>query len=78
MDLKEKLLAPGAARLEGFEVRLGVTGLKRYRCPYCGGWVEPGIAHTVAFAVGAVQDRRHYHYGCWIKQAKAAGKAPRP
>jgi hypothetical protein len=51
---------------EGFEVRT-VSGDRRYRCPYCEGWIEPGVAHVVAFPSGRAEERRHYHNGCWVK-----------
>jgi len=44
---------------------------KDYVCPGCGGTVPPGIAHVVVwradsiFGDRAVEDRRHWHTGCW-------------
>lgn len=60
---------PGLA-VEGFEVR-SVTGERRYRCPYCQGWVEPGTPHIVAFPAGQPAQRRHYHTGCWARDRGA-------
>ncbi|TQO21393.1 hypothetical protein [Paramicrobacterium agarici] len=64
------------------EVRRGVTwniqpvsaarALKEYICPGCGGVVEPGNPHLVAWrADGVLGDsadlaaRRHWHSHCW-------------
>lgn len=48
------------------------AGAKRYRCPYCNGWIEPGISHVVAFQTGHPEDRRHYHAGCWVRHRAGA------
>ncbi|MFD1721806.1 hypothetical protein [Amnibacterium endophyticum] len=46
--------------------------LKAYRCPGCGGEIEPAVAHLVAWrADGVLGDaadlaaRRHWHLHCW-------------
>lgn len=45
---------------------------KAYRCPECGGEIEAGQAHVVAWSAehlfgdeAAVRDRRHWHSHCW-------------
>lgn len=45
-----------------------VTGSagKTYRCPGCDQEIRPGTGHLVAWpADGAVDERRHWHTGCW-------------
>lgn len=68
--LQQKITGDAASRLDGFEVRTSINNLKRYKCPYCGGWVEPGKLHTVAVPVACPEARRHYHSGCWTKHVK--------
>lgn len=69
-SIAERVLGPGWAQVEGYEVRESVQALKRYRCPYCEGWIEPGTPHLVVVPVGRSEDRRHYHTACWAKQAQ--------
>jgi hypothetical protein len=69
--LEDSLLGPAAGRVDGFQVRRTSNDQKRYRCPYCEGWVEPGTPHTVAVPDGRPQDRRHYHSACWARQARS-------
>lgn len=69
--LEETLLGPASGRVEGFEVRRTANHQKRYRCPYCQGWVEPVTPHLVAFPSGRPEERRHYHSACWSRQANA-------
>jgi hypothetical protein len=76
--VQERILGPGSARLEGFEVRRAVNKLKRYRCPYCEGWVEPGSHHIVALPAGTPDARRHFHTGCWSKHARTLARGVRP
>jgi len=41
---------------------------KTYRCPGCDHEVRPGVGHLVAWPAdefGDVEDRRHWHNGCW-------------
>ena len=67
---------PAWTELEGFEVQ-PATGPKRYRCPWCEGWIEPGMPHVVAFESGRPEDRRHYHSPCWRRYAASArGRLP--
>lgn len=70
-SLEDSLLGPAAGRVDGFEVRHTSNHEKRYRCPYCEGWVEPGTLHTVALPSGRPEERRHYHAGCWARQARS-------
>ena len=46
--------------------------LKVYRCPGCGGDIEPGTPHVAVWAADdffgddhALADRRHWHTHCW-------------
>lgn len=47
------------------------SAVKDYTCPGCGGTVVQGTAHVVVwradsiFGERAVEDRRHWHTGCW-------------
>ncbi|WP_181138258.1 hypothetical protein [Saccharopolyspora kobensis] len=46
---------------------------KVYRCPGCDHEIRPGIAHVVAWpsaAHGGVEDRRHWHNGCWSARSR--------
>ncbi|MCV7317594.1 hypothetical protein H7J77_18870 [Mycolicibacillus parakoreensis] len=42
---------------------------KTYRCPGCDHEIRPGTAHLVAWptddAAAGLEDRRHWHTGCW-------------
>ncbi|MDR7301113.1 hypothetical protein [Haloactinomyces albus] len=41
---------------------------KLYRCPGCDHEIRPGVGHVVAWPAddyGSVEDRRHWHTGCW-------------
>lgn len=38
---------------------------KAYRCPGCDHEVAAGTGHLVAWPAGDVDDRRHWHTGCW-------------
>lgn len=47
--------------------------VKTYRCPGCDQEIRPGIAHVVAWPAdeyGSVEDRRHWHNGCWAARAR--------
>lgn len=51
----------------------GSQATKWYRCPGCDHEIRPGVAHVVAWPSterGSVQDRRHWHSGCWNQRAK--------
>ncbi|HJP77821.1 MAG TPA: hypothetical protein VJ914_26360 [Pseudonocardiaceae bacterium] len=46
----------------------GAQATKVYRCPGCDHEIQPGVPHLVAWPAldyGSVQDRRHWHTGCW-------------
>lgn len=70
-ELAGRIVGPAWAQVEGFEVRTSRQDSKRYRCPYCEGWIEPGTLHLVVFPSARPEDRRHYHSPCW---AKASGR----
>ena len=73
--------APGAAfeRVEehddGDWVVRSITGsssTKTYRCPGCNQEIRPATPHLVVWPAdgyGTVDDRRHWHKGCWAKRA---------
>ena len=67
-EIAGRVVGPAWAAAEGFEVR-STAGQRRYRCPWCEGWIEPGTPHVVAFPVGRPEDRRHYHSPCWRRRA---------
>lgn len=53
----------------------GAQAVKAYTCPGCQGTVAPGTPHVVAWpalpavhATSAVEDRRHWHTGCWQRR----------
>lgn len=42
------------------------TSAKSYRCPGCEQLIPPGRGHLVAWPLsGGVDERRHWHPGCW-------------
>ncbi|MFD4368050.1 ATP/GTP-binding protein [Rhodococcus sp. NPDC058521] len=45
----------------------GARATKSYRCPGCDHEIRPGVAHVVTWPAGfgGVDDRRHWHSGCW-------------
>ncbi len=46
----------------------GAQTTKSYRCPGCDHEIRPGTPHVVAWPAaehGSVEDRRHWHQGCW-------------
>jgi hypothetical protein len=67
--VSSRLLGPAWARTEGYQVRTARSGEKRYRCPYCEGWIVPGTPHVVAIPEGRAEDRRHYHTPCWERES---------
>lgn len=53
---------------EDYAVRTipAARALKTYRCPGCDHEIPPGVAHIVAWPRdGDMDDRRHWHRGCW-------------
>lgn len=67
--LGARLAGPDWARVDGYQVRRSLNEQKRYRCPYCEGWIQPGTAHIVAVPEGQADDRRHYHTPCWERHS---------
>jgi hypothetical protein len=62
-------------------VRGVVGGPKTYRCPGCDQEIAAGVAHVVAWPVdgaggvagaGGLDDRRHWHRGCWQARDRRA------
>ena len=46
----------------------GSASTKAYRCPGCDQEIRPATPHIVAWPVEAgrgLEDRRHWHSGCW-------------
>lgn len=46
----------------------GARSVKTYRCPGCDQEIRPGTGHVVVWPAderGSVQERRHWHTGCW-------------
>lgn len=43
---------------------------KTYRCPGCQQDIRPGTGHVVAVPTAAVDERRHWHHGCWSQRAR--------
>lgn len=75
-EIAGRIVGPAWATVAGYRVG-NVAGTKRYRCPWCEGWIEPGIAHVVAFEIGKAEERRHYHSGCWARQLQAWSRRTR-
>lgn len=44
--------------------------VKAYRCPGCDHEIRPGEGHEVVVPVDSPADRRHWHNGCWFREAK--------
>jgi hypothetical protein len=44
---------------------------KRYTCPGCSHWIEPGVYHVVVIPDDLADLRRHWHRGCWFKELRA-------
>lgn len=53
---------------------------KTYRCPGCDHEIRPGEGHEVVIPLDAPEDRRHWHTGCWHREAKrgVSGAKRRP
>jgi hypothetical protein len=49
---------------------------KRYLCPACDGFIEPGTFHYVVIPDGIVDLRRHWHRGCWEREAHRRDISP--
>jgi hypothetical protein len=51
----------------------GEWASKMYRCPGCDHEIRPGVAHLVVWPAnetGTIEDRRHWHHGCWSARAR--------
>lgn len=44
--------------------------VKGYLCPGCNQDIPKGTGHLVVVPVGAPDDRRHWHRGCWEHRAR--------
>ncbi len=64
----KRIVGPAWAQVEGHEVRQSLNEAKGYRCPYCQGWIEPGMPNLLVVPAGHPEDRRHYHAPCWSKK----------
>ena len=47
---------------------------KRYLCPGCSTWIEPGTGHVVVVPEDAPDLRRHWHHGCWWRELRRTGR----
>ncbi|MCM3886353.1 hypothetical protein [Frankia sp. R82] len=54
----------------------GAASVKVYRCPGCDHEIRPGTPHVVVWQSERVDDRRHWHRGCWERRCRAS--RPRP
>ncbi|WP_109635279.1 MULTISPECIES: hypothetical protein [Lentzea] len=51
----------------------GAQAQKTYRCPGCDHEIRPGTPHVVAWPAeetGSVEERRHWHQGCWDSRGR--------
>ena len=48
----------------------GSAATKPYRCPGCDQEINPGTPHTVAYLLGELEERRHWHTACWTRDRK--------
>lgn len=49
----------------------GASAERAYLCPGCQQDIAPGVAHVVVWpvdGVGGLDDRRHWHTGCWRRR----------
>jgi hypothetical protein len=44
--------------------------VKAYRCPGCDHEIRAGEGHEVVVPLDAPEDRRHWHSGCWHREAR--------
>jgi hypothetical protein len=56
----------------------GAAAQKEYRCPGCDHEIRPGTGHVVAWRddPAGVDERRHWHSGCWRSRA-SRGPTPK-
>ena len=54
----------------------GQRATKTYRCPGCDHEIRPGVPHIVAWPAdaGTVEQRRHWHTGCWRARGRRGPK----
>jgi hypothetical protein len=58
----------------------GAQAQKTYRCPGCDHEIRPGVPHVVAWPAeetGSVEERRHWHQGCWDSRGRRGPAARR-
>ncbi|MET9625956.1 hypothetical protein ABZX92_00705 [Lentzea sp. NPDC006480] len=58
----------------------GAQAQKTYRCPGCDHEIHPGTPHVVAWPAqetGSVEERRHWHQGCWDSRGRRGPTARR-
>ncbi|MFS8104036.1 hypothetical protein LFM09_43670 [Lentzea alba] len=58
----------------------GTQAQKTYRCPGCDHEIRPGTPHLVAWPAeetGSVEERRHWHQGCWESRGRRGPPARR-
>ncbi len=48
---------------------------KEYLCPFCNNTIAVGLGHEVVVPRESVDDRRHFHSGCWTKYVRACENA---
>jgi hypothetical protein len=46
----------------------GSSSVRTYRCPGCDQEIRPATPHVVAWPVGALEERRHWHTACWRRR----------
>jgi hypothetical protein len=81
-------LQGGATRDESYRGRTwtvrsvsGASSTRAYLCPGCQQDIPPGTPHVVVWpadGVGGLEDRRHWHTGCWQRRdARPSGASYR-
>lgn len=56
----------------------GHAATKLYRCPGCDHEIGVGVPHVVAWQIdGPVDERRHWHTGCWRARGRRGPRAGR-
>lgn len=48
---------------------------KIYVCPYCSNTIEVGLGHEVVLPKDSIEDRRHFHSGCWNRYLNSYKKS---
>jgi hypothetical protein len=88
LPLDVRRIAGGGTREEDYRgsrwtVRpvTGASATRAYRCPGCQQEIAVGAAHVVVWpadGIGGLEDRRHWHTGCWRRRdARPPGNAYR-